>query len=215
MMANGFANSLGAWQPFFMLAGASAATLIGLLFVVVLLGAGRSGDRAREEMTVFLTPVVVHFAIVLIIAALCLCPIRDRTVLGVLLLPPAATGMANTLTTSARFLRISRRQRWGVDAWVARIVVPAFCFVVLLGSAIELVLSNCSNALPAVAGVVVILLLAGVRNSWSAVIELAGGEARPEDSAEPAAERRGEDRHNGLSYKTDHDLILLELRLSS
>jgi hypothetical protein len=56
------------WDNFYMLVGSTAGTLIGLIFVVISLGAdhAKSGDEDRTR--IFVTPVLVHFASLLLIA---------------------------------------------------------------------------------------------------------------------------------------------------
>ena len=63
------------WNDFFMLAGATAGVLIGLIFVVITLGADHriGGDEARTRL--FITPILVNFTSVLIVALLTVAPI--------------------------------------------------------------------------------------------------------------------------------------------
>src|ERR1700722_17431330 len=62
-------NELERWANFYLLMSAAAATLLGLMFVVIALAAERrSGDAAKIH--IFLTPTVIYFASVLYLAAL-------------------------------------------------------------------------------------------------------------------------------------------------
>ena len=64
--------SLAAWHYFYVIIGSAAATLTGLLFVVVTLVSGALGHvRSPWSGTrVFNTPNVMHFGAALLIAAL-------------------------------------------------------------------------------------------------------------------------------------------------
>ena len=53
------------WDKFFMMAGAAAATLVGLLFVAITLGADLSTPRGVYGTRTFLTPTLLHFGAVL------------------------------------------------------------------------------------------------------------------------------------------------------
>lgn len=59
------------WSNFYIMAGTSGATFIGLLFVVVTLGTGWSTSRARAGVDAFLTPTLVHFFGVLLSSVYC------------------------------------------------------------------------------------------------------------------------------------------------
>jgi hypothetical protein len=55
------------WDSFFVLAGGTAATLMGLLFVAVTVGGtGFSTSRIMDGTRGFLTPALVHFGTVLL-----------------------------------------------------------------------------------------------------------------------------------------------------
>src|SRR5580704_17838379 len=68
---------LDQWANFFLVASASAATLIGLLFVVITLAAERRPDEAGK-IRLYLTPTVVYFGSVLLLAALFTFPTQSR-----------------------------------------------------------------------------------------------------------------------------------------
>ena len=56
------------WDNFYMLAGGTAGTLIGIIFVVITLGMehAKEGDTVRTRL--FVTPILVYFASQLMIA---------------------------------------------------------------------------------------------------------------------------------------------------
>ena len=62
------------WDSFFLLIGTAAGALIGLLFVVETLTVGFERDSALRGARVYITPIVFHFAAVLVVSAAALAP---------------------------------------------------------------------------------------------------------------------------------------------
>ena len=62
------------WDNYFVLLGTAAAGLIGLLFVVVTLTTGLDRSRALRAGGIYMTPIAVHFGVVLSISACTLVP---------------------------------------------------------------------------------------------------------------------------------------------
>ena len=71
-------NELERWANFYLLTSTAAATLIGLLFVIITLGAERSVEDATAKIRMYLTPTVIYFASVLFLAALLTFPNHTR-----------------------------------------------------------------------------------------------------------------------------------------
>src|ERR1700740_3009550 len=67
-------SSLVTWQNFYVIIGSAAATLTGLMFVVVTLIAGIPGRRSSGSIAAFGTPNVVHFCVALLVAAILSAP---------------------------------------------------------------------------------------------------------------------------------------------
>jgi len=67
---------LAAWQNFYVIIGSAAATLTGLMFVVVTLIAGvrLRMSSPSEAFATFNTPNVVHFCAALLVAAILSAP---------------------------------------------------------------------------------------------------------------------------------------------
>ena len=63
------ASPLSAWESFYVIVGSSGAALTGLQFVVVTLVADSTLNTSTREIDAFATPTVVHFCVVLFIAA--------------------------------------------------------------------------------------------------------------------------------------------------
>ena len=76
---------LQGWDNFFMMAGAAAATLIGLLFVAVSVGTGFSPSGFVQGTRAFLTPTLVQFGAVLFPALAALAPWPSAWPIGLIL----------------------------------------------------------------------------------------------------------------------------------
>ncbi|HEX2449413.1 MAG TPA: hypothetical protein VHK26_14745 [Methyloceanibacter sp.] len=65
------------WDNFYMLAGSTGGTLIGIIFVVITLGMehAQKGDALRVR--IFVTPILVYFASLLVIAMVMVPPMPN------------------------------------------------------------------------------------------------------------------------------------------
>ena len=67
-------TALYGWDNFYVIVGSAAGALIGLQFVVLTLIANRPPLRAADAGAAFATPTVVHFGVVLFLAAIVCVP---------------------------------------------------------------------------------------------------------------------------------------------
>src|SRR5258708_12025294 len=74
IMKEAAVSQLAAWQNFYVIIGSSAATLTGLMFVVITLIAGSQMRRSSGTNAAFGTPTVVHFCAALLVAAVLSAP---------------------------------------------------------------------------------------------------------------------------------------------
>lgn len=167
---------LQAWTSFYTLLGTASASLIGLLFVVVTLTAGR--DRGTMEMgaRIYLTPVVLHFSVIVAVCALAVAPLPIRLTSALAVLA-VIIGMLSALRTGWRMVSAptypgGARRHWS-DFWCYAVgpgVLYLFAF-----AAIVLFWSGVEQAPMAFAGVLLILLLVCIRNAWDLVTSIAPG----------------------------------------
>jgi hypothetical protein len=155
------------WNNFYMLVGGVAGTLIGLIFVVISLGAERpkSGDQDRTRILV--TPVLVHFATLLLIALALLAPISN--LIRALLL--GALGCAGFgYTANLAFLakkRIDETEREVV--WDTALPLAGY-FLVLVSAAAWALDASFADEHAAIASV--LLLVTALRNSWAITLRI-------------------------------------------
>ena len=157
------------WENYFALTGTGAVTLIGLLFVVITLGAERAPSGGPRLLRTYLTPSLFHFGVVFLIALLALSPEGDSLILPFGLIGIAGIGgvvyILKIMVQPAR-----SHETW--DAWLFHAVVPIVCYLGLIAAA-WLGLSSTRQAYLVLRAVSALLLLAGMRNAWAAAVGLA------------------------------------------
>ncbi len=171
-MVGEFAQSLHAWHDFYVLGGSSAATLIGLIFVVLSLGVNlETNDRGTEDVNTYAAPTVVYFVDALAMSALSLAPLESPRTLACLFVLLIA---CNVLPGARRFGRILRHHRENPIApknWFWQLGAPVAVQVLVLVSAILLGLGE-RSALHVMAVALMGFMLVGVRNAWDLVLWL-------------------------------------------
>jgi surface polysaccharide O-acyltransferase-like enzyme len=161
-------TSLSQWQPFCEIVGSSAGALIGLQFVVMTLIANlpemqpvSSGGEA------FLTPTVLHFSLVVLLAAITAAPWHT--------IVPAAwlwglAGFSGVLyvVEIARRMRRHTRYKPEFEDWLFHVILPWIAYGILLGAA--LLATHFQSQVPcAVAASLLMLLFIGIHNAWDIV----------------------------------------------
>jgi hypothetical protein len=157
---------LDKWDSFYVIVGSAAGALIGLQFVVMTLLADRPPPRAAEAGAAFATPTIVHFSVVLLLAALLRAPWEEA------LLAMAccgAVGAAGTVYALVTAIRMRRRIAYEPDLedWLFHGVLPLAAYLVLTVSAVA-GLSRLRTALFGVGGATLLLLFCGIHNAWDA-----------------------------------------------
>ena len=159
-----------AWQNLYQMTGEAAATLIGLLFIVASLTAGRQHSPVHERgMQLFTTPTVFHLVSVLVISALTLVPDGEgfRTAL---MLGWAGFGVIYTTFLTVQLNRIEEPTHWS-DFWCYG-VAPTVVYLALAG-ATSCAWAQLPHAAYFVALCLIALLLVTIRNAWDLVTWLA------------------------------------------
>lgn len=157
------------WSDFYTLIGATAGTLIGLIFVVVSLGAdhAKAGDEHRTRIGV--TPTLVHFAALLVCALAMLAPLSNSAravVLG--LIGCAGLGYLLNLALLAS-KRIKKEER--DTLWFEVLPIVAYAGFVVTGAAWALA----PDFAPEIGGFAsVMLLVAALHNSWEMTLIIVG-----------------------------------------
>ena len=168
------------WQNFYMIAGTAAATLTGLMFIVITLMADfeRQVPTLNAGISAFSSPTVVHFCTVLLMAAILSAPWQAFWSVG-LVLGLLGLGEGFYLLTVIRWMRRVPGYKTPLKDWLWYSAIPLGAHIVLIGAAVTLP-ANPALVLYLIAAVMVVLLFAGIRNAWDLVTFLAVERSHPE-----------------------------------
>ena len=181
------ASPLSAWESFYVIVGSSGAALTGLQFVVVTLVADSTLNTSTREIDAFATPTVVHFCVVLFIAAALSAP--WPTMFGPDLLL-AGCGLYG-IGYAAAVVRRARTTQYRpvAEDWIWHVLLPSIAYGSLIASA-AILSRHAEVALFIAAGVSVLLLFIGIHNAWDTVTYVAtmraNGDEKATDSPAPA-----------------------------
>jgi lipid-A-disaccharide synthase-like uncharacterized protein len=167
-MGPSLAELLHDWHDFYVLVGTASATLVGLMFVAVSIGASIFNDEHSAGMTAFITPTVVHFAAVLFTCLLVTIPTQSWHTLGGLL---GAGGLAGSIYCGRLVIQMIIRHRFNVDV-IDRLfyaLLPLLGYVLALISAALLLMQSTATA-NLIAAAVLVLLFAAIRNAWDMMV---------------------------------------------
>lgn len=162
-------SSLTAWADFYLIIGTAAATLTGLMFVVITLVAG-TARRSSTGLGIYSTPTVVHFAATLLITVLLSAPwpeLRQASIpLGLL----GLTGLAYGAVVLRRAVSAARSETYQLvlEDWLCHTILPLVGYAALLVAAFVLP-SHTVPALFAVGAVSVLFIVLGIHNAWDIV----------------------------------------------
>ena len=170
------------WRNFYSIVGTAAATLTGLMFVVVTLSASlRTRGAGNDTLGAFSTPNVVHFCIALLIAALLSAPWSGLSIPSLLLGLIGLGGMLYIAIIIRRFTR-QRSYKPVLEDWMWHIVLPLACYTALFIAAFVL-LSNPELSMFFIGAVAVLFLFVGIHNSWDTITYITVELPRPDDKS--------------------------------
>ena len=159
------------WQTFYQMTGEAAATLTGLVFVIVSLAAGRQGDVNGNGVRLFTTPIVFHLTSVLVISGLALAPASEPVAPIYVMTVWSLGAFAYATRNLVAILRIGEVSHWSGPVALWRGAVRRLCRAgrrpTSASSPIGL------NAIYALSISLLALLLIGVRNAWDLATWLA------------------------------------------
>jgi hypothetical protein len=168
---NAAMSPLTIWQGFYVIVGSAAATLTGLMFVVITLIARTQTRSSSGSIAAFGTPTVVHFCAALFVAALLTAPWPALWNVGLLLGLSGLWGVTYVVIV----VRRARRQveyKPVLEDWLWHTIFPLISYTVLVVAALVLP-SNPAPALFGVGAVTVLLLFIGIHNAWDNVTYVA------------------------------------------
>ncbi|HEX4180686.1 MAG TPA: hypothetical protein VHY32_07830 [Caulobacteraceae bacterium] len=175
------------WQTFYQMTGGAAATLTGLLFIVVSLMAGRQSGPTQQGVALFTTPTMFHLVSVLVISGLALAPEKDGAAQCLIMIAWAIGGLAYSLTRAAGIRGMTVIPHWTDIWWYG--VGPTAVYLALAGATATAWL-RAPHGVYLLSLCVTALLVLTIRNAWDLVTWLA---PRRDDMFGPAQDQTSED----------------------
>jgi hypothetical protein len=177
------------WHDFFILLGTASATLVGLMFIAVSIGASIFKEENRPALEVFLGPTIVHFTSVLVLCVLAVVPSHSWLSLAGL---DALIGLAGFFYSARIWFRLAR-SRYAIDHLdrFFYTVLPAIAYLTVLIAA-ALLYEQSEGGLDVAAVALITLLVAAIRNAWDMMVWIALKVPNAgEEKKEPAAKSPG------------------------
>ena len=152
-----FANVIEGWHDFYMMVGAAASTLVGLLFVSLSLNVDVITHEANAHLRELAIQTFTNFLNVIMLSVLFLIPSQDPLGLG---LPLLAVSGWQLYVTVSHFLK-TRRVR----------AIPALCYLAMMIIAVSVLLGQTSS-LYWLVPVMITLIIGASSNSWNLLLRL-------------------------------------------
>jgi hypothetical protein len=164
-------DTLSLWENFYVIVGSSAGALTGLQFVVMALIPESSQRAGEHEINTFATPTIVHFCVVLLLAAILSSPWPRLAEPAIAIWVCSAVGIVYTLIVLRRAHRTTEYKPV-LEDWIWFCILPLLAYVVMLLSA-GFLLSYTTLALFGIAGSALLLLFIGIHNAWDSATYIA------------------------------------------
>ena len=154
------------WQNFYMLTGAAAATLIGLLFVAISISVGTNLgiQQARNSLRTFVSPILVYYSQVFLISCLAVMPLQSINILGGVVMVLGGLNFFLALKVCWRIL-VLHREEMDIGHWIWHFLLPLIAGILLICTAIGF-FSGAQLSAPGLAVTDLLCLTIGLRNTW-------------------------------------------------
>jgi hypothetical protein len=159
------------WQTFYFLVGGAAAGLVGLTFVAITVGSGSITKQDIPGLRTFVNPSLIHFIYVLVTASVVVMPTVTRMQLGILLVFAGLISSGRALSTLPFMWQQYKRHVVDLPDWAWYFLAPLASYLMYVGTGAGLLLGT-GHALNVLAWASVLLLVAGIRNTWDMVLWL-------------------------------------------
>jgi hypothetical protein len=158
------------WHDFYLVLGPSAAALIGLLFVVVSLTGNLERDTAIRGVRVFMTPIVFHLGVLVLLSGLALFPKVSEDFVGAIAFTCGLVGLAYAAYVCRAFVSKTVESYDG-DLWRYGFGVGALYVGLVVAAALILFDEPLGPYVLAVVQIALFLLM--VNNAWDLVVFIA------------------------------------------
>jgi len=172
---NSFSQAIVDWQGFYTLAGAAAATLVGLLFIAVSLHLDIFSDESEVELRSLAEITLINFLSILMIAMFFLVPHQSPGGLGLPLLFVSIAGLLRQGRDWLRHIKggLFKGAIFRPTAFLAvfRVILPMLYQVTTILVAIS-ILSGSTDSLYWLVWVMISILLSASMNAWGLMVRL-------------------------------------------
>jgi hypothetical protein len=165
-----FAQAVEGWHDFYLMIGAAAATLVGLLFVSLSLNVDAITRPENADLRMLAAQTFTSFICVVAFSVLFLIPDQGPPGLGLPLLGIGLYGLYRTVRESLETRR-KRPRAWGRGGVARRFVVPILCFVTLVVIAVSVLLGQ-TYGLYWLVPVMILLIVTASSNAWQLLLRL-------------------------------------------
>lgn len=183
------AHPLAVWESFYVIVGSSAAALTGLNFLVVAFVADRREHISERTLSAFSTPGIIHFCIVLFVAATLSAPWAR---VGMVTVPLLIVGLGGAVYIVRTWHRMQTQHDYTpvFEDWAWHVALPLIAYVALMAASLFL-RSHDQPALFIVAAAVLLLMYIGIHAAWDTVTFIATEQDRPPESTGSSAKSSG------------------------
>lgn len=165
---------LAPWSGFFTMMATAAATLVGLMFVVVtLITRNERTTDSNLGLSTFSTPTVIHFGSSLLVSLILIAPWPRLAGAFVCITLVGVAGVAHMMSVAGQARRMTVYQP-DTEDWLWYTIVPFIAYAAVLIGGITMPLAP-SAALWILGATVTWLTFTGIRNAWDVVTYLAMG----------------------------------------
>lgn len=159
------------WEEYFLMIGSSAAALIGLMFVVMTLTAGRDRSELERGKKYYTSPIVWHLAVILLLSGAATAPTVPAEFFAWVSIGLGTLGIAMGIRSAIGITRAFASSDPGFDVvWYG--VAPAIVYAGLIAAAVG-TLGGQKWAASAIAADLMALLLVSIHAAWDLVTYLA------------------------------------------
>jgi hypothetical protein len=156
------------WDNFYVITGSSAAGLTGLTFVVIAL-ASDSKRVSLPALRAYVTPIIVHFGVVLGLAAYLSMPHQGVLTLSLGFGITGAAALIYVAVIAASIGKVSKGYVPVLEDWIWNAVLPAIAYGALFAVAL-LIWRRPEQSMYGAAAVSLLLMFIGIHNAWDIAV---------------------------------------------
>jgi hypothetical protein len=166
-----YQDSLLTWHDFYLAGAAASATFAGLLFVGLSLHIRIvvTHPEARSLARITLS----DYFVVLLVSLFLLTPTNEPKQTGIELMVVAAVSLALMAPSSVRGIRARRARTLGLRLLISRFGLSMLGYLALGVIGVLFYMGFSAAALALMVGIVLVLLLVAVRNTWDLLVTVA------------------------------------------